>query len=204
MSNRDGHCFKVGHGSYTGARCPCCAEVSRALGDGSFADAKRMYCEPADVSLAEAYYPDGRPAGIDLVDDRATYTGDHMEAPVIDPKKRAFIDGHKFLENVWDEVVKARAKFPGNGSLVTGLALGEEAGEAQRALLHIHEGKSAEQPLYEECVQTAAMALRLALESEDRTEWLGNVRKRTRDEIAAQDEALRASVPYPRFARRAD
>lgn len=150
------------------------AEVDRATGNGSFADAKRMYNEPADVSLA----------GIDLVDDRAAYTGDHMEAPTTDPNKRAFIDGHKFLEDVWDEVKRARAKFPNQDSKITGLALGEESGEAQRALLHIYEGKSGEDPLYLECVQTAAMALRLALESTDRTEWKGNVRKRIRDELA--------------------
>lgn len=126
------------------------AEVDRALGDGSHADGVAMY--------------DGTREG---------YTGDHTDAPSNYAEGR---DARKFCEDVVSEVFKARAAFPGNGSLITGLALGEESGEAQRALLHIWEGKGGESDLYLECVQTAAMALRLALEWQDRRKWAGNVK----------------------------
>lgn len=172
-------CGSCGTSFRPGERHACAerAEVDRALGDGSHIDAKRLYAEPADVSLAEAYWPEGLPPGVPVTLGRGT-------------------DG-QFLADVFAEVTKARAKFPNNGSLITGLALGEESGEAQRALLHIYEGKSAEGPLYLECVQTAAMALRLALESADRVNWLGNERKRVRDSLVEIAEP-------PRFPRRAD
>lgn len=86
----------------------------------------------------------------------------------------AVSDEMKFIQAVVAEVDRARALFPDSNSLISGLALGEESSEAQRALLHIYEGKGGESNLYLECVQTAAMALRLALESADRAGWKGN------------------------------
>lgn len=135
------------------------------MGDAPRAAVKGMYDGAAcvgDVVLAEDYYHEGHPP--------------MSPAAELDPVRR-------FLADVANEVENARKKFPNNGSVVQGLALGEESGEAQRALLHIMEGKSGEDPLWLECVQTAAMAVRLATESTDRTEWLGNVRKRTRDAL---------------------
>ena len=164
---------------------PHSAEVARALGDTSHAEAKRMYREPADPALAETYWPEGRPPGIDLVDERETYTGDHMEQVVraVDASPEA-----SFCVDVLAEVRKARAKFGGQSSEVTGLALGEELNEVFLAvalgsrqpikkLLHIREGKSGEDELYAECVQLAAMALRLATESADRAAWPGNAKR---------------------------
>lgn len=81
-----------------------------------------------------------------------------------------------FLLAVASEVRRARLKFPEQASQITGLALAEESGEAVKALLHTLEGKGNEQQLYSECVQTAAMALRLAMENQDRQSWPGNKR----------------------------
>ncbi len=92
----------------------------------------------------------------------------------------------RFVIDVLAEVTKARKAFPNQDSVITGLALGEEAGETQRALLHIWEGKGGEADLYGEAVQTAAMALRVALEKTDRVTWAGNVASRR-----AADEARR-------------
>lgn len=164
-------------GCLVGQRCNSCdpvaAEVARAVGDVPFRASKDMY----DASQ--------RGADPTLTDEEVKRFADTLQKANPDVS---------FLLGVLAEVRKARAKFPDNGSLVTGLALGEESGEAQRALLHIYEGKSAEEPLYLECVQTAAMALRLALEGDDRAEWKGNVAKRIRDELADP----------VRFPRRAD
>lgn len=93
-----------------------------------------------------------------------------------------------FVLRVLAEVTKARAKFGGQPSLVTGLALAEELSEVDLAvalgatkpikkLLHIQEGKSGDDDLYVECVQTAAMSLRLATENADRATWAGNVKR---------------------------
>lgn len=174
-------------------QAPHAAELDRALGDAPRAAVKGMYDGGSimgEVALSEDYYHGGQPTGIDLVDDRKTYTGDHMEvrspAHALDPDRR-------FLADVAREVASARTAFPGNGSLITGLALGEESGEAQRALLHIHEGKGAEDGVWLECVQTAAMALRLATESRDRTEWKGNLRAQLRSDMHAVDP-----IKFPR------
>lgn len=80
-----------------------------------------------------------------------------------------------FLKDVLAEFTRARGLFPEQRSEITGLALGEECGEAQRALLHIYEGKGGEADLYKECVRTAAMTMRLALERADRKGWKGNI-----------------------------
>lgn len=105
----------------------------------------------------------------------------------------------RFIRDVLAELAKVRAgKFAIQPSTITGLALGEESGEAQRALLHIYEGKSGEDPLWLECVQTATMAIRLATESADRVDWPGNVAKRRRDELAALNgPPARAARFYP-------
>lgn len=99
-----------------------------------------------------------------------------------------------FVRAAWAEAQKNR-NHPtrgDQGSLVTALALAEEAGEAIKALNHILEGKGGEAELYLECVQTAAMALRLATELEDRSTWAGNV-----PAVSIPDEAARAVGDAP-------
>lgn len=70
----------------------------------------------------------------------------------------------QFLNNVEKEVGRAREKFP-EGKRLLG-ALMEEVGEAAQALLKIEEDGGDPQNVYDELVQVAAMALRLAVEGE--------------------------------------
>ncbi len=63
-----------------------------------------------------------------------------------------------FLAEVEAEIYRARAKFPGNEHMY--VALAEEVGEVANALLEGSEGLRAE------CVQVAAMAMRLAEEGD--------------------------------------
>ena len=73
-----------------------------------------------------------------------------------------------FLNDVYREVIRARQKFPSPEGLMA--ALTEEVGEVAKAVL--------DEPwpnVYGECVQAAAMALRLA---EERDQTLSQVRAR--------------------------
>ncbi len=73
------------------------------------------------------------------------------------------IDG--FMEAVSDEVTRAVAKFPQPNPTLA--ALTEETGELAQAVLHIREGKSSDWwKVYDEAVQVAAMACRVALEGD--------------------------------------
>lgn len=65
----------------------------------------------------------------------------------------------EFLADVAIEVARARAKFPGCEGLHAALA--EEAGEVATALMDKPRSE-----IYKEAVQTAAMALRIALEGD--------------------------------------
>ncbi len=70
-----------------------------------------------------------------------------------------------FMEAVCDEVARAVAKFPQPNPTLA--ALTEETGELAQAVLHIREGKSTEWwKVYDEAVQVAAMACRVALEGD--------------------------------------
>lgn len=70
----------------------------------------------------------------------------------------------QFLSDVRHELGRAREKFPGNEHQAA--ALTEESGEVLKALLqHTHEGGEAGE-VYNECVQTAAMAVRVAVEGD--------------------------------------
>lgn len=64
-----------------------------------------------------------------------------------------------FLRDVYREVQRARKKFPAPN--LNFAALGEEFGEVSRALM----SESSER-VYAECVQVAAMAMRVALEGD--------------------------------------
>ena len=69
-----------------------------------------------------------------------------------------------FIEAVAAEVVKARAKWPGNRVQLA--ALTEEVGELAQALLqHDYEGGAAAK-VWKEAVQVAAMAVRVATEGD--------------------------------------
>ena len=70
-----------------------------------------------------------------------------------------------FTEDVSREVVRAIAKFPQPNPTLA--ALTEEVGELAQAVLHIREGKSSDWwEVYDEAVQVAAMACRVALEGD--------------------------------------
>ena len=70
-----------------------------------------------------------------------------------------------FMDDVSQEVAKAIAKFPQPNPTLA--ALTEETGELARAVLHIREGKSDDWwKVYDEAVQVAAMACRVALEGD--------------------------------------
>lgn len=158
--------MKEHYNSTFGCQCLHCTlireEAARATGDAEGPDLARRK-PPADAAIADEYWPEGRPA---------FYSG---------PRERSVAEQldieRAFISDVIREVKQARAKFPDQRSEISGLALGEESGEAQRALLHIYEGKGGEAELYLECVQTAAMALRLASESTDRATWKGNAKR---------------------------
>lgn len=73
---------------------------------------------------------------------------------------QAFLRGEPFLKAVEREVARARAAWPRNAHMYAALA--EEVGEVARALL---EGQGPD-ALRAECVQVAAMAMRLAEEGD--------------------------------------
>ena len=70
----------------------------------------------------------------------------------------------RMLQHVRAEIRKAREKFPDNDHQLT--ALNEEVGELNQAMLeHHHEGREAKE-VYEEAIQVAAMAIRVATEGD--------------------------------------
>ena len=74
------------------------------------------------------------------------------------------VDDH-FFEDVRKELDRARSKFPAPNLNLA--ALTEEVGEVAQALLHLHEGKSKSWwDVYNEAVQVAVMAARLATEGD--------------------------------------
>ena len=73
-----------------------------------------------------------------------------------------------FLDQVAEEVARARTKFPGDR--LTGLALAEEFGELIKALLD-EPGKA----VWKEAVQTACMAARVAVDGDGSVDtWRAN------------------------------
>lgn len=70
-----------------------------------------------------------------------------------------------FTRDLIAELLVAADKFPQPNPNIA--AMTEEAGEVARAVLHIRERKSDDwQAVRDECVQLAAMALRIALEGD--------------------------------------
>lgn len=74
----------------------------------------------------------------------------------------ASIPTQKFLTDVKAEYGRATAKFPENKKLDA--ALMEEVGELAKALLHIQEKGASAANVYEEAVQVATVAMRIAVE----------------------------------------
>jgi NTP pyrophosphatase (non-canonical NTP hydrolase) len=71
----------------------------------------------------------------------------------------------QFLKDVKAELLRARTKFPGDN--LNMVALMEEVGELAQAALHIREGKHNEwRKVWDEAVQVAVMALRMATEGD--------------------------------------
>lgn len=73
----------------------------------------------------------------------------------------AATSGVRFLSEVKHELNRALEKFPGDNQTLA--AMMEELGEANMALLDHDRGEETPEAIYKECVQTAAMALRLGL-----------------------------------------
>lgn len=75
------------------------------------------------------------------------------------------IDNYKIFADIDDELARARARFPGNRFQLD--ALFEEAGELARALLRFQcEGLGTQAEIYNEAIQAAAMAIRVATEGD--------------------------------------
>lgn len=70
-----------------------------------------------------------------------------------------------FLNDVRKELKLAQEKFPGNNLMLP--ALFEETGEVSKALIDHQLGNASSDEVYIECIQTAVMALRVALEGDD-------------------------------------
>jgi hypothetical protein len=68
------------------------------------------------------------------------------------------------LDLVADEVARSRVLFPDNAT--NHAALAEEAGEVARALLDLERGRCDRAQLVTECIQLAAMAMRVAIEGD--------------------------------------
>ena len=76
-------------------------------------------------------------------------------------------NSYRVLEMVGDimnELARARKKFPGNKHQNTALA--EEVGELSKALLELETDEATHQDVYDEAVQVAAMAIRVATEGD--------------------------------------
>ena len=73
-------------------------------------------------------------------------------------------DDLDFFHDVQQELIRARMKFPSPHFSMT--ALTEEVGELARALLKAKAGKGTALQVWQEAVQVAAMALRVAVEGD--------------------------------------
>jgi NTP pyrophosphatase (non-canonical NTP hydrolase) len=69
-----------------------------------------------------------------------------------------------FVSRVIDEARRARLRFPAPNT--TFAAATEELGEVAKALMDLQAGRDTRDHFVEECVQLAAMALRMAIEGD--------------------------------------
>ncbi len=92
----------------------------------------------------------------------------HRQGP--DNYTGPYLVGHQpriIIEEILDELKRARGKFPQQNIWVTLAALTEEVGELNQALLQLnHQPEKGVTPekVYAEAVQTAVMAIRVALD----------------------------------------
>jgi len=89
-------------------------------------------------------------------------SSDHLLGEILDAKMRECtdIDTHFALGNVYAEIQRARAKFPGNRFLLT--ALMEEVGELAQAYLQ----NKPHAEIREEAKQVACVAVRIMTEGD--------------------------------------
>jgi NTP pyrophosphatase (non-canonical NTP hydrolase) len=76
-----------------------------------------------------------------------------------------------FLNAIADELHSAREKFPDSKLSMT--ALTEEVGELAKALLEHRLGQASVQQIWDEAVQVAVMALRVAVEGDSSLGYCG-------------------------------
>jgi predicted nucleic acid-binding Zn-ribbon protein len=70
----------------------------------------------------------------------------------------------KMLNDITEELERARNKFPTNDHKLT--AMNEEVGELNKAMLEHERGLVTAEEVYEEAVQVAAMAIRVGIEGD--------------------------------------
>ena len=80
------------------------------------------------------------------------------------------------LEDVVDEIGRAIEKFPDNKHQLT--AMNEEVGELNQAILENHHGDVTAREVYEEAIQVAAMAIRVATEGDHSFDYEPHTPKR--------------------------
>jgi NTP pyrophosphatase (non-canonical NTP hydrolase) len=74
------------------------------------------------------------------------------------------LDNH-FISELRRELERARTKFP--SANFSTLALVEEVGELAQAVLKVRAGKAPATRIFDEALQVAAMAMRVALETDE-------------------------------------
>lgn len=80
-------------------------------------------------------------------------------------KTTTVINDARFLNDIADELQRARNKFPSSDLSLA--ALHEESGEVAKALLELKYGNGPKQDVWKEAVQVAVMALRIAVEGDE-------------------------------------
>lgn len=68
------------------------------------------------------------------------------------------------MDDVYEEICRARHKFPSNEDQM--MALTEEVGELAQALIDHKRGDNTNSDVYDEAVQVACMAIRVACEGD--------------------------------------
>jgi len=80
------------------------------------------------------------------------------------------------LEDVANEIRRAVEKFPDSKHQLT--AMNEEVGELNQAILENHHGDVSAREVYEEAIQVAAMAIRVATEGDHSFDYEPHVAQR--------------------------
>lgn len=91
--------------------------------------------------------------------------------PFEHPERTKTLGDERFVTCMIEELRRAREKFPNTANKT--LAAMEEAGEAAKAVHDYYHGGTDTANIWKECVQAAAMFLRVAVEGDDSAEWRG-------------------------------